>query len=92
MRLIDADELKEHVWRDRLDSRELIAEMIDNLPPVTPQQKTGHWIKSQDSYGNYHFTCPFCEHDIATKADVWEDNYCSNCGAKLKEVEDDKDN
>ena len=34
MRLIDADELKEHVWRDRLDSRELIAEMIDNAPTV----------------------------------------------------------
>ena len=30
MRLIDADELMEHVWRDKLDSRELIAEMIDN--------------------------------------------------------------
>ena len=34
MRLIDADELIEHVWRDRLDSRELIAEMIDNAPTV----------------------------------------------------------
>lgn len=34
MRLIDADELMEHVWRDKLDSRELIAEMIDNAPTV----------------------------------------------------------
>jgi anion-transporting ArsA/GET3 family ATPase len=34
MRLIDADELMEHVWRDRLDSRELIAKMIDNAPTV----------------------------------------------------------
>jgi len=34
MRLIDADELMEHVWRDKLDSRELIAKMIDNVPPV----------------------------------------------------------
>lgn len=34
MRLIDADELIEHVWRDRLDSRELIAEMINNAPTV----------------------------------------------------------
>lgn len=30
MRLIDADELMEHVWRDKLDSRELIAKMIDD--------------------------------------------------------------
>lgn len=34
MRIIDADELKEHVWRDNLNSRELIAKMIDNAPTV----------------------------------------------------------
>jgi molecular chaperone GrpE (heat shock protein) len=34
MRLINADELMEHVWRDKLDSRELIAKMIDNAPTV----------------------------------------------------------
>lgn len=32
MRLIDADELMEHVWRDKLDSREAIAKMINNAP------------------------------------------------------------
>lgn len=32
MRLIDADELMEHVFRDKLDSRELIAEMVKNAP------------------------------------------------------------
>lgn len=34
MRLIDADELIEHAWRDKLDSRELIVEMINNAPTV----------------------------------------------------------
>ena len=34
MRLIDADALLEHVGRDRLDSRELIAQMIENAPTV----------------------------------------------------------
>jgi len=34
MRLIDADELLEHVWRDRLDSRELIVQMVKNAPTV----------------------------------------------------------
>ena len=34
MRLINADELMEHVWRDKLDSREAIAEMINNAPTV----------------------------------------------------------
>ena len=32
MRLIDADELMEHVYRDKLDTRELIAEMVSNAP------------------------------------------------------------
>ncbi len=34
MRLIDADNLMEHVYRDRLDSRELIAEMVENAPTI----------------------------------------------------------
>ena len=34
MRLIDADKLLEHVGRDRLDSRELITQMIENAPTV----------------------------------------------------------
>ena len=51
------------------------------------ERMVGSWIKSRDSYGNNHFTCPFCEHDIATKADTLGDNYCSNCGAKLQESE-----
>jgi len=34
MRLIDADELMEHVYRDKLDSRELIAEMVENAPTI----------------------------------------------------------
>ena len=32
MRLIDADELMDHVYRDKLDNRELIAEMVKNAP------------------------------------------------------------
>ena len=31
MRLIDATELMEHVYRDRLDSRELIVQLIENI-------------------------------------------------------------
>ena len=34
MRLIDADALMEHVYRDKLDSRELIAQMIETAPTV----------------------------------------------------------
>lgn len=34
MRPIDADELIEHAYRDKLDSRELIADMINNAPTI----------------------------------------------------------
>lgn len=36
MRLIDADALMEHVYRDRLDSRELIANMVKKARTVYP--------------------------------------------------------
>lgn len=61
MRLIDADELMEHAWRDKLDSRELIAEMIEKAPTIkeiptnipidvfekliSSEPKTGHWSR-----------------------------------------------
>lgn len=35
MRLIDADELLEHVGRDKLDSRELIMQMVLNAPTAS---------------------------------------------------------
>lgn len=35
MRLINADELLEHVWRDAVDTREKIADMINRMPSST---------------------------------------------------------
>lgn len=69
MRLIDADELMEHVWRDKLDSRELIAKMIDDAPTVkeistkipinvfeqliSQEPKTRHWIPVSERMPNF---------------------------------------
>lgn len=80
--------IEQMVWEGEGFDYEESRAMIDELPSVTPIRLKGHWIKSRDSYGNNHFTCSFCEHDIATKADTWEDNYCSNCGADMREVEE----
>lgn len=86
--VLDTTVKKNSIWNSITNSKgENLEEIISQLPPVNPQQKTGCWIKSRDCYGNNHFTCPFCEHDIATKADTLGDNYCSNCGAKLQESE-----
>ena len=43
MRLIDADELMEHVWRDKLDSRELIAAMIEKAPTINMTESRDWW-------------------------------------------------
>lgn len=34
IRAIDGDELLEHVWRERLDSRERIAELVKRMPTL----------------------------------------------------------
>ena len=51
MRLIDADELVEHAGRDKLDSRELIIEMINNAPTAkTTFYTEAEWIKSREDF------------------------------------------
>jgi hypothetical protein len=59
--------------------------IIRDLPPVTPQQKTGHWIKTISENGiTSAVRCSECG---------FEDNrymlfrYCPNCGAKMAEGE-----
>ena len=42
MRPINADELLEHVWREKLDSRELIAKTIEDIPTIFKGDLT--WI------------------------------------------------
>lgn len=75
-------------WLERLRwNTKKIDELARKLDALKQEPKTGRWIKNSDSYGNNHFTCPFCGHDIATKYNgPWKDNYCSNCGARMSEV------
>ena len=50
--------LKENPWRDN-PHIDAITDAIDDLPPVNPQPKTGHW----EQYGNYwedKFKCSEC--------------------------------
>jgi hypothetical protein len=45
MRLIDADELLEHVWRDKLDSREAIAKMVESAPTIKVEPASAASVK-----------------------------------------------
>lgn len=64
-----------------------VAKGIPVSDNATNERMVGSWVKSRDRYGNNHFTCPFCENDIATKYNGTWDNYCSNCGAKMESDE-----
>ena len=57
MRLIDADALIERAHRERLDSRELIAQMIESAPTVAVEEdnvalkkELDYWYKLSKSY------------------------------------------
>ena len=61
-------------------------EAVENLPSVTPQQRTGRWRKvSMDKYiqhATYYYECSECGDQH-----IGQVNYCSNCGARM-EVEE----
>lgn len=58
MRLIDADELIEHVWKDRLDSRERIANLVESIPSVKAVGATDIIPYSIKSDGTLTITIP----------------------------------
>lgn len=60
---------------------------IDELPPVTPAEKTRHWIYSKAvNTGEIIFSeCSACGHGESRCAKRM--NYCPNCGAKMQEGE-----
>lgn len=54
---------------------------VNELPPVTPKPKMGHWIF--DEVLDRHYYCSECK---SMGVDYWD--YCPNCGAKMQEVKD----
>ena len=71
---------------------------IEDLPPVTPQPKIGHWKWVQYDYnpklGNWH--CSECRCIVIECVDKNEKGgiplykYCPQCGAKMAESEDEE--
>ena len=50
---------------------------ICELPPVTPQTKTGHWIKIDNAL--YKWECSECK-----KGERFRHTYCPNCHARME--------
>ncbi len=77
-KLCDTGEtLKENPWRDNLHI-DVITDAINDLPSVTPQPKTGHWIEVETNM----YTCSNCGHcfSIVPKDNsIKQYKYCPNC-------------
>ncbi len=59
--------------------------IIKNLPPVTPQPKTGHWIDLP-----FSFECSECG-IIRAKETSGKYNFCPHCGARMIEPQESED-
>ena len=58
-----------------------IQDILENLPPVTPQSKIGHWIDIGDSV-----ECSECGHREKSERFIFDDiNFCAKCGVKMVE-------
>ena len=89
-----------YVWTDsdfeiqQLADWKTHKEMLENLPPVTPQKpKTGKWISTETKGVRYAFWCRYKCSLCGELSD--HTNFCPNCGAKMvepqeSEVEDGK--
>jgi ribosomal protein S27E len=63
---------------------------LATLPPVTPQPKTGHWIRFKEfENGYYHIKCSECGQYWSIDGHAKIFRYCFNCGAKMEEVEEE---
>lgn len=89
MRLIDADELAERLWRFELGTREQVAGLVATMPTIEAEPiRHGHWIYTERgfplAYG--YNRCSVCGRSIGLDST----DYCPNCGAKMDEVTEDE--
>jgi len=70
-------------WEDGdscYDFHDKCVDCLDDVPPVTPQPETGHWINIDAT----HSKCDRCGAIFEIASENGEANYCSNCGVKME--------
>lgn len=58
-----------------------VRKIVEEMPPVTPKQKMGHWVKISPAP---IYECSECGQDVLT-SDIDAYRYCHGCGAKMGE-------
>lgn len=73
-------------------------EDIKNLPPVNPQEKTGHWIydEYESNWNDTIYHCSCCKRTVivpyeSSKKDLYNDYPYCHCGAKMVEPQEVRD-
>lgn len=79
---------------DMLNMWGLFTQFIKEMPPVTPQQKYGKWIKHPEietSTPEYlmFYECSECgDKQCFCKSDLHKKRFCNSCGVKMQESEE----
>jgi hypothetical protein len=72
-----AIDVEPHEIKDALiEQYEFTAKQLSELPPVNPQPKMGHWIKSKDGY----MRCDQC----GSRGSAIKARFCHHCGARME--------
>lgn len=80
MRLIDAEELTEMAWRERVDTRERIVNLIARQPTIKAKpMKRGRWLPAKDWFMS---KCSECGYELGM---VLAAGYicCPKCAARM---------
>ena len=72
--------LSQYLYDDVREAVEVIDEYIGELPSVTPQPKTGHWIDMDEGFSP-------CECSECKSVEFIKSKYCPNCGARMESEE-----
>ncbi len=89
MRLIDADDFRNWLLKQKRLSKNYTVMMLDETPTVDPERH-GKWIINTDDF-TPAFRCTCCGYNKPMIAGVGANNdpgrYCQNCGAKMDGVD-----
>lgn len=98
-----SDTVSRHVVKEQMIKYGFLApdmtvtEFVENLPPVTPQQKYGKWIghpEIETSAPEYlmFYECSECgDKPCFCKSDIHKKRFCSNCGCHMVEPQESED-
>ena len=80
MRLIDADKFMSDIEHYHLSDGKF-QHWVEIQPTIEPERKKGKWLLIDAGYYDY-VKCSQCGETL-----VWGKNFCPNCGADMREGE-----